>query len=117
MINQPLTFTIKTNSYTIDDVRIKHFIDFEKMKASVSAGLYGSIFRMGTMSSDEALTMIDIESFFNVFCPQVLVHLEAKDFKELGFQDYLEIKEIYSEKIVPWYNNYIKILRPKKTEG
>lgn len=116
MINETLKFKIKSNHYEISDVRIGHFIDFERLKATLSAGMYGSIFRMGTRTGDEALTMIDIEAFFTVFCPKLMEDLQCKSFKELGLVDYMSIKEVYTEKIIPWYNEYIKLLDNRKDD-
>jgi hypothetical protein len=113
-MNESLEFKIKTNLYKVNDVRAGHFIDFEKMKASLSNGLYGSMFRMGTVASDEALTMIDAESFFSVFSPKTLEDLNCKSFRDLGLKDYQEIKKVYIEQIVPWYNGYLKLLMPEQ---
>lgn len=111
MVNSYLEFKVKTNIYKIEDVRVGHFIDLEKVKASLSGGMYGSIFRMGTVASDEALTMIDIEAFFTVFVPKLLKDLQSDSFRDLGFADYNEIKKVYVEKVIPWYNEYVKSIR------
>lgn len=111
MVNSFLEFKVKTNVYKIEDVRVGHFIDLEKVKASLSGGMYGSMFRMGTVASDEALTMIDMEAFFTVFTPKLLKDLQTDSFRELGFADYRELKNVYVETIVPWYNEYVKSIR------
>lgn len=116
MVDQSLELKVKSNTYKIDDLRIGKFIDYERMKASLSGGMYGSMFRMGTLSGDEALTMIDIEAFFTVFCPQVLKDLKCESFKDLGLKDYKEIKTVYVEKIVPWYNQNVEVLSPKREQ-
>lgn len=116
MIADSLEFTISGNKYEIKDVKVGNFIDFEKAKAQLSGGLYGHIFRMGTVAGDEALTMIDIESFFIAFCPNVLKDLKCNSFRDLGVKDYNEIKKVYVEVLVVWYNNYVNSLRPKKDE-
>lgn len=116
MLKETIEFKVKGNSYKIEDVRIGHFIDFERTKATLSGGMYGSMFRMGTVSGDEALTMIDVEAFFAVFCPEFIKDLKVKSFKDLGLKDYNEIKTVYIDKIVPWYNDYIKVLRPEKKQ-
>jgi hypothetical protein len=111
-----LEFRIKQNVYKVEDIRIQNLIDFEKMKAMISGGMYGSIFRMGTTTGDEALTMIDMESFFAAFCPKVLKDLECSDFKMLGIKDYQEIKKVYAEEIIPWYNQVVSAMNPPKKE-
>lgn len=111
MVNDFLEFRVKNNTYKIEDIRVGHFIDLEKMKASLSGGMYGPMFRMGTVASDEALTMIDIESFFTVFSPQLIKDLKSKSIRDLSMQDYNEIKKVYVGTIVPWYNEYLKEIK------
>lgn len=108
-----LEFTIKGNEYRVKDIRVGNFIDYERYKASLSGGMYGSIFRMGTFSGDESLLMVDIEAFLTVFTPTVLKDLKCDSFKDLGIEDYKIVKAVYLEKILPWYGEYIKALKPE----
>ena len=116
MLNDSVEFKIKQNTYKIEDVRVGHFIDFERMKASLSGGMYGQMLRMGTVAAEEALTMVDIEAFFTVFCPKLIKDLESERFKDLGLKDFKEIRKVYIDKIVPWYNSYIELLKPEKVD-
>jgi len=112
MITSHLEFNIQQNSYKVEDFRIGRFIDFERMKAYLSGGQYGNIFRMGTIQGDESLVMIDIEAFFTAFCPQALKDLKVSSFKDLGVDDYRAIKDVYIKQILPWYNDYLKSINP-----
>jgi hypothetical protein len=68
------------------------------------------------VASDEALLMIDIEAFMTAFCPEFIKSLKPSSFSELGFEDYLEIKEVYIEQIVPWLEKIESMLKKTKSE-
>ena len=113
MINESLMFTLKGRSYEMTFPRVGEYRTIEAMKQSLSMGNYGSMYRTMMVSSEEALDMIDMEAFFSVLCPKLAKDLKCDSFSELGLLDYLEIKKVYKEKVLPWWAEIEKLLHPK----
>ena len=113
MINESLMFTLKGRSYEMTFPRVGEYRAIEAMKQSLSMGNYGSMYRTMMVSSEEALDMIDMEAFFSVLCPKLAKDLKCDSFSELGLLDYIEIKKVYKEKVLPWWLSVEQLLHPK----
>jgi hypothetical protein len=86
------------------------------MKHLLSRGMYSSLMNMSTVSAIEALDMIDMEAYLTILCPQLMKDLKCDSFGELGLEDYLELKQAYNEKFIPWWNGIIELFNPKKKD-
>ena len=113
MINESLMFTLKGRSYEMTFPRVGEYRTIEAMKQSLSMGNYGSLYRTMMVSSEEALDMIDMEAFFSVLCPKMIKDLKCDSFSELGLLDYVEVKKVYKEKVLPWWKEVEQLLHPK----
>ena len=106
-------FVIKGRKFTTDTLNVGRFIDLHRMRSVLSGGTYGQMYRNALISSDEALMMIDIDSFMSVFCPDFITSLKPGTLRDLGLEDYLEIKEVYVTEILPWLEKVEGILKKK----
>lgn len=111
-INENLVFTLKGRSYNLTFPRVGEYRTIEAMKQTLSLNTYGSMSRSMMKSSEEALDMIDMEAYFTVLCPKVVEDLKCESFSELGLLDYLDIKKVFKEKFIPWWNEIEIILHP-----
>jgi len=110
---EQLTFTFRGKNYQTEPLTVGRFIDLWKMRSALSMGTYGQLYRNAMESSDEALTMIDIEAFLAVFCPVFKSDLKPGTINELGLEDYLELKQVFVEHIQPWVVSVENLLKKK----
>jgi hypothetical protein len=113
---EKFNFTVKGKTYTTSEVVVGKMIDLWRMRTAISMGSYGLIYRVGLDAADEALIIIDIEAFFTVFCPKFIEDLKPRTIREMGFEDYLELKEIYQSQIEPWLKKIESLLKKKKED-
>lgn len=113
-----LVFKVVGNEYLIKFPNIGQYRAIETMKQTLSANNYGSMSRSMMLSANEALDMIDIESYLTVLTPKLLDDLQCDSFSELGLLDYKELRDAFKKQFVPWWNEIEQLLRPEpvKTE-
>lgn len=107
-------FVIKGKTYETQPVKVGNVIDLWRLRAALSGGTYGQLYRMILDNADEALIAIDMEAFFSVFCPKFIEDLKPGSFRELGLDDYLEVKEVFIDQIQPWMTKIEGLLKKKK---
>ncbi len=115
---QQLKLTFSTtqgdNAYTIKTPSVGDFYDIEVNKQMLGKGFYSSIVQTGTVSAQHAADMIDIEAHLSILCPDLLKDLKATSFRDLGLEDYNEVKTVYIKNFVPWWKTIQDML---KVEG
>lgn len=119
-INENLVFQLKGKSYSVTFPRVGEYRTIEAMKQSLSLNTYGSMSRSLMTSSEEALDMIDMESYLSVLCPKLIEDFKCNSFSDLGLLDYAEIKKVFKQQFVPWWNEIEQLLHPqpkKKVEN
>lgn len=109
-MTESIKFEIKSVTYTSEKINVGRVVDFMKMRTMLSGGTYGLMYRDALKAQDSVLTMIDCESFFTVFCPKFVENLKPSSFKDLGLDDYKEIKDVYIKTIKPWIDEMEKAL-------
>lgn len=113
-MNRTLELKVKGNSYVVEFPNVGKFQAIESTKQVLSKGMYSSLLSTGTISSIEALDMIDMESYFSILLPQLIKDLKCDNFSLLDLEDYIELKGIYMEQFIPWWNSILSLLNPKK---
>jgi len=108
-----LNFIIKSKKFTTEPLKVGNLIDLWKMRSVLSMGNYGNIYRMGFINADDALMIIDIEAFFTVFCPDFIQSLKPGSIRDLGVEDYIEIRDVYTKDILPWLEKVETVLKKK----
>ena len=111
-VNENFVLKIKGNTYSIEFPRVGEYRAIEVMKQNLSLNAYGSMARSMTSATEEALDMIDVEAYFSILCPKLIEDLKCSSFSELGLLDYIEIKKVFKESFIPWWNEIEKLLRP-----
>lgn len=111
-----IVLRIKGNSYEIKFPNVGQFQHIESLKQILSRGMYKELSAMNTISTNEVLDMVDMESYLTVLTPKLIADLKCKTFGELGLEDYMELKEAYLADFIPWWNEILTMLRPQKTE-
>lgn len=106
-----LKFEVRSNTYTVKVPTAGDMIDVERIKMILSGGYYNEMMRTGTVSAQESLLVIDIQSHFQVLCPKLLEDLKCEDIKRLSIEDYRELREAYVKGFVPWWNNWLKLFK------
>ena len=106
-----LTFEVKGNSYTIKVPTPGDMIDVERMKMVLSSGYYNEMMRTNTVSAQESLMVIDIQSSFSVLCPQLMTDLKCEDVRKMAAEDYQVLKTAYTKQYIPWWNAWLKLFR------
>ena len=112
---EQLKFTVKTaegdNNYTIKLPTVGQYSDIEATKQILGKGFYNNIVNTNTISSVNAADMIDIEANLTILCPEFIKDLKVKSFRELGLEDYKNIREAYVDQFVPWWKEAIGVLK------
>lgn len=112
-MERQIVFKVKGMNYPIEFPNVGKFRKIEAMKQIISNGMYGQILSTGTLSSNEAADMIDIEAYFIVLCPKLMEDLAPKSFEEMDIEDFGELKTAYQEQFIPWWNSILRILKPE----
>jgi hypothetical protein len=110
---EKFSFVIKGKTFQTDPLTVGNIIDLWKLKSVLSSGTYGQLYRMGLETADEALTAIDIESFLTVFCPDFIKQLKPGSVRDMGVEDYLELRSVYLNEIEPWLKKVEELLKKK----
>jgi len=105
-----IKFEIKSVQYTSEKINVGRVMDFMRMKTAISGGTYGLMYREALKAHDAALIMIDCEAFFTSFCPKFVENLKPSSFRDLGLNDFKEIKDVYIKTIKPWIDDLEKTL-------
>lgn len=123
MIDRQLEINVKGNKYIIEFPNVGKFQNIETMKQVLSKGMYGALINTGTVTASQALDMVDIEAHLSILIRgddngknKLLKDLKCDSFSELGLEDYLELKKIYDDTFLPWWNNILELLNPKKKQ-
>jgi hypothetical protein len=103
----------KDTTIDLKPITIGQLVDFQKMKAILSDGMYGAMFRMALKETDSALEAIDIQAFISSFVPDFAQKMKIP-VKELGIKDFMELKTLYKEQLVPWYEEQTSMLNIKE---
>jgi hypothetical protein len=106
-----LKFEVKGNTYTIKVPTPGDMIDVERRKMVLSGGYYGEMMRTSTISAQESLMLVDIQSHFSVLCPELIKDLKCEDLGSMDIDDYKMLKEAYTKEFVPWWNSWLKLFR------
>jgi hypothetical protein len=106
-----LKFEVKGNSYTIKVPTPGDMIDIERMKMVLSSGYYNEMMRTSTISAQESLMVIDIQSCFSVLCPDLMKDLKCEDVRKMVAEDYQMLKAAYTKEFIPWWNAWLKLFR------
>ena len=106
-----LKFEVKGNTYSIKVPNAGDMVDVERMKQALSGGYYNEMMRTSTMSAQESLMIIDIQSHFSVQCPDLMKDLKCEDVRKLTAEDYQVLKTAYIKEFVPWWNAWLKLFR------
>lgn len=113
MIGQ-LNFKVKDKSYIINVPTVGQYYDIEASKQVLGKGFYNSIIQSNMITASHAADMIDIESFLTILAPDFIKDLIPKSFKDLGAEDYIELKNAYEEQFIPWWEDVLRLFNPKK---
>lgn len=112
-INENLILNFRGENFPIKFPRVGEYRNIEVMKQTLSGNVYGGMARSMTSAAEEALDMIDMESYFTVLCPDLFKKLKCDSFSELGLVDYTEIRKVFKKNFVPWWQSIEKLLRPE----
>ena len=119
---QPLKITFSTakgdNEYIIKPPSVGQFYDIEVSKQLFGKGVYNSVIKTPTLNAQRAADMIDIEAHLRVLMPESFFKedLKAETFKDLGLEDYKNLKETYIAVFVPWWNEIQDLLKVKEDD-
>lgn len=106
-----LKFEVKGNTYTIKVPTPGDMIDVERRKMVLSSGYYNEMMRTSTVSAQESLMVIDIQSHFSVQCPDLMKDLKCDDINKLSVEDYQVLKSAYTKQFLPWWNIWLQLFR------
>lgn len=108
------TFNYKGVQYTLPFPNVGQYRNIESMKQALSNGMYSSMVSSRTITSLNSLDMIDMEATLSVLCPKLVEALNCPTFSELGILDFKELKELYDTEVLPWWNEVLEAINPKK---
>lgn len=111
-MNENLIIRFKGKNYDVRYPRIGEYRTIQAMKQTLSLNTYGGMTHSNLIAAEEALDMIDLESYLTVLCPDLVSDLKCS-FSELGLLDYKELKEVFKDKFIPWWNKIEELLRPQ----
>jgi len=106
-----LKLEVEGNTYVIKVPTPGDMIDIERMKMILSGGYYSEMIRTNTLSAQESLMIIDIQSHFSILCPELMKDIKCEDVRKLYIEDYKELRDIYVNQFLPWWNDWLKLFR------
>ena len=109
-----LEFEFRGVKYLTERFTAGKMVDVWKMRSILTMGTYGQIYRMALNDADESLLVVDIEVFLNVLCPKFVEDMKVKSVRDLGIQDYIELKEFYKTTLLPWLKEIENIVSQKE---
>jgi len=112
-INENLNLVFKGKNYSFTFPKVGEYRSIEVLRQNLSLNTYSGLARAMLASSEEALTMIDIEAYLSILCPELIEYLKCDSFSELGLLDYKELRSLFKEEFIPWWNEIEKLLRPE----
>ena len=111
-----LEFEFRGVQYKTERFTVGRMIDIWKMRSVLTMGTYGQIYRMALRDADVALMAVDIEVFLTVLCPKFVEDMKVKSVRDLGIEDFIELKTLYIETLLPWFDSVEKLMSPKEDE-
>jgi len=115
-MERQIVLKVKGNNYTIEFPNVGKFQRIESMKQVISQGMYSQLISTATLSTVEALNMVDMEAYLSILAPQLIKDLKCDSFSELDIEDYLELKKVYLDQFVPWWNSILNLINPNERE-
>ena len=113
-----MTNTLKINfkgmQFESPVITVGVFMDLELTKAQLSKGRYGQMLSNMTVNSNEALTMIDTMAAIEVLFPELKKKAITVPIENLGIKDWVDLKNMYIDQIVPYLNQLNQLLNPPK---
>jgi hypothetical protein len=107
---------IQDNEYTIKFPNIGQIIDIESNKIGYSNGRYSQMARSGIVSTNIALELVEMTATFSVVIPQFITDLRVTSLFDLDPIAAKELCKEYREKFVPWYSEWIMLLKEEDKE-
>lgn len=113
-MNEKTLFKISTstvtNEYEVKLPNVGQYRDIEVYKQILSNGMYSNLMQAGTVASQYALDVIDIEATLRVLCPKFIDDLKC-EIRDLGIKDFHSVKKAYVEYIVPMLQEIDKLMK------
>lgn len=106
-----LNFEVSGNTYTIKVPTVGDMLQVERMKMALTGGYYNDMMKTGTVSAQETLLLVDIQSHLSILCPKLMTDLKCEDVQRLTPEDYSKLRKVYIDKFVPWWNNWLKLFK------
>jgi hypothetical protein len=109
-MKETIRIKIKENHYVVKFPTAGQFIDIEKLKSTLSDGLYGQMFRSGTRDSEFALDIIDTEAYIMVLIPDLKKDLNVTSLRELSLSDAKEVTDVFKNQLLPFINKWRDVI-------
>ncbi len=100
-----------SRTYSLKIPTAGQLVDVENFKAVYTQGNYKKIMMTGTIQSNDALDLVDMNAYLKALCPNLLEDWEVKDLFDLDIFDIKKIKSVYDSKVVPWIEEWSKAFR------
>lgn len=107
-MNKKLTFELKEHTFSIEFPNNRQYVAIHNMKAMLSPQ-YESLQYMGA-ESEFATVIVDAVSHLSVLCPDIIKSLQVLSLMDLDMKATQELVKVYTEKIRPWYNEWLNDL-------
>lgn len=84
-------------------------VEIENLKITLSVH-YRALAQKNSILSNLALDIIDMQAYFSILCPQLIQDLEVP-LAKLDLADILELREVYEESFLKWWNPWIRLIQ------
>lgn len=117
-LQREIAFKVKENTYQVSIPNPGQILAIEAEKAALSLGMYSQIMSLDTIGSNYALDVVDMHSYLVILVPDLMKDAKAP-LLEMDIFDFNELRNAYSEQLVPWVNSWMKMLNasPKEIES
>lgn len=115
-MNKVVTLKINEKEYSFGFPTVGEFCQIETMKQALSRGNYAIMITSPMSMTQMALDMIDIEATLTVMCPNLIKDLKVDSISKLDVRDFKAIREVYDEKVVPFFKEVMEVLNPANKE-
>lgn len=105
-----IVFTVRENSYKVEQPNIGQIIDIEMIKAQITGGNYGKMVSNFSRLSILSLDIIDMFAHFKILCPELIEDLKVESWGDLEAFDALDIHKAYKEQFKPWIDSFSEAL-------
>ncbi len=117
-LKRELLFDLRGKSYAVKFPAVKHFLNLEATRMTLTNGTYGQMVGSGLVTSSIAMDLVDMAATLSTLCPEVVKDLKVESILDLDLVDSMELLHEYKKQVDPWISSWLSLIRkPREVAG